>query len=169
MKDSKHVLAVAVLSAAFVCQTLDLTAAGEASAGNASAMAINSQTGIDQKRLNREVKHSIEAFRKAMVEADPGVILAYSMPELSFGHSNGVVQTREQFAEVVRSKAEDFKRVELTNRRLEIVGDTAIERHHFSADIVYEGKLRNFELEVVEVWRKVDDYWRLFVRQAFKT
>lgn len=169
MKDKMRTLAVAVLSAALVCQTQVLSAAEEALADNAYAAAIKSQPDINRSRLNTEVNHSIEAFRRAMVEADSGVILAYSMPELSFGHSNGMVQTREEFAEVVRTKAEDFKRVDLTNRRLNIVGDTAVERHHFSADIIYEGRLTNFELEVVEVWKKVDDYWRLFVRQAFKT
>ncbi len=169
MKNSKHALAVAVFSAALICQTQTSGAAEELLAGSARAAAIESRSDTSPKRLEREVNHSIEAFRKAMVEADTGVILAYSMPELSFGHSNGAVQTREEFAEVVRSKAEDFKRVELTNRHLEIVGNTAVVRHHFSADIVYEGNLTNFELEVVEVWKKVDDYWRLFVRQAFKT
>lgn len=169
MKNAKRALAIAALSAAFIHQMQTPGAAQELLVGDASASAIKSRPAVSRERLEQEVNHSIEAFRKAMVEADPGVILAYSMPELSFGHSNGVVQSREEFAEVVRSKAEDFKRVELTDRHLEIVGDTAVERHHFSADIVYQGTLTNFELEVVEVWKKVDDYWRLFVRQAFKT
>ena len=110
---------------------------------------------------------AVEDFRRAMVNARPEVILEKAAPDLSFGHSNGFVQTREQFAETVRSGEEVFKRVDLTNRKLKVVGDTAIERHHFSADIVYKGKLMNFELEIVEVWKKTDK-WRLLVRQAFK-
>ena len=110
---------------------------------------------------------AVESFRLAMVEAKPEDILENASPNLSFGHSNGAVQTREQFAETVRSGEEVFKRVDLTNKRLTVMGDTAIERHHFSADIVYKGKLMNFELEIVEVWKKTDK-WRLLVRQAFK-
>ena len=115
----------------------------------------------------QEVAGAIEDFRRAMVEAKPERIIESSSPELSFGHSNGFVQTREEFAETVRSGAEVFKRVDLTNKHLQVIGDTAIERHHFSADIVYEGKLQNFELEIVEVWKKTDK-WRLLVRQAFR-
>lgn len=169
MKKVKSLLAVTALTAVFIGQTYGMTGASKASAADASSALSKFQSDLDDSRVKREVNHSIEAFRKAMVEAESGIILAYSMPQLSFGHSNGIVQTREEFAEVVRSKAEDFRRVELSDRHLDIIGDTAIERHHFSADIIYEGKLKKFELEVVEVWKKVDDYWRLFVRQAFKT
>ena len=115
----------------------------------------------------QELAQAIEGFRKAMVEAKPEHIIENSSPDLSFGHSNGAVQTREQFAETVRSGDEIFRRVDLTNRKLHVTGNTAIERHHFSADIVYKGKLQNFELEVLEVWKKTDK-WRLLVRQAFK-
>lgn len=117
--------------------------------------------------LKSEVEVAVEGFRRAMVERRPDLILSYASPKLTFGHSNGVVQTREEFAEVVRSGAEVFKRVDLTDKNLTVVGNTAIERHHFSADIVYQGKLMNFELEVVEVWQKTDR-WRLVARQAVK-
>ena len=115
----------------------------------------------------KEVEKAIEHFRQAMVERRADWILSDTDSHLTFGHSNGVVQTREEFAKVVSSGAEIFKRVDITNRRLTVSGNTAIERHHFSADIIYNGRLRNFELEVVEVWQK-SDRWRLIARQASK-
>lgn len=115
----------------------------------------------------QEVQHAIERFRRAMINRRPDEILRLSAPNLTFGHSNGVVQTREEFAEIVRSGAEVFKRVDLTKRHLTLSGDIAVERHHFSADIIYQGKLQNFELEVVEVWQKMNG-WKLVARQALK-
>jgi len=123
------------------------------------------QLGSTENR--NEVERAIERFRWAMVERRPDLILHLSAAILTFGHSMGVVQSREEFVEVIRSGAEIFKRIDLTDRRLTLSGDVAIERHHFSADIVYEGKLRNFELEVVEVWQR-SDRWRLIARQAVK-
>ncbi len=120
----------------------------------------------EARGVEQEVLAAVESFRRAMVEANPEEIIARAEPNLSYGHSNGFIQTREEFAETVRSGAEIFKRIDLTNKRLQVVGDRAIERHHFSADIVYKGKLVNFELEIVEVWKKTDK-WRLLVRQAF--
>ena len=111
---------------------------------------------------------SIDALRNAMMEADTGLLKAHASPDLSFGHSNGHVQTLDEFAETIRSGEEVFKRVDLTGRTLKITGNTAVERHHFSADIIYKGELKVFELEIVQVWKKTDR-WRLSVRQAYKT
>ncbi len=114
-----------------------------------------------------ELDAAIDAFRRAMVTADTQTIRDFAMADLSFGHSNGHIQTMDEFIETVKSGEEVFKRVEYKNRETRITGDTALERHHFSADIVYQGKLMNFELEIVEIWRKTD-HWRLSVRQAYK-
>ncbi|MEM7425507.1 MAG: nuclear transport factor 2 family protein [Pseudomonadota bacterium] len=151
-------------SIAWLCMAFSL--------GLMSVIVLSYQPGLfDTPRVanieQQEVAQAVETFRRAMVEARPEEIISISDPGLSFGHSNGYVQTREEFAETVRSGEEIFKRVDLTNKKLSVVGDTAIERHHFSADIVYKGKLRNFELEIVEIWKKTDK-WRLLVRQAFK-
>ena len=61
----------------------------------------------------REVALAVEGFRKAMVEAKPESIIEHSSPSLSFGHSNGYIQTREQFAETVRSGEEVFYDIEV--------------------------------------------------------
>ena len=126
-----------------------------------------SSSQMDPATARKEVEQAIEHFRKAMVERRPEWILSDSAAELTFGHSNGIVQSRQEFAEVVRSGAEIFKRIDITDRRLTISQNTAIERHHFSADIIYNGQLQTFELEVVEVWQK-SDRWRLIARQAVK-
>ena len=145
--------------------------AGFASGCSKSFVGGTEETFMDHASLGRgetsQIRHSIEGFRRGMVEANPAMLAAYSSPKLSFGHSNGVVQSQSEFMEVVRSGAEIFKRVDLTNRKLKIFGDTAVERHHFSADIIYQGKLMNFELEILEIWQKTDR-WRLIARQAVK-
>lgn len=126
-------------------------------------------TRLDQSVERLEVEDAIEKFRLGMIERRPDLILEYSSPDLTFGHSNGVVQTREEFAEVVRSGSEVFKRVDLTGRTLVLNGDTAVERHHFSADIIYEGKDMTFDLEVIEIWKKAPEHWKLLARQAVNT
>ena len=111
---------------------------------------------------------SIDALRNAMMEADTNLLKAHASSDLSFGHSNGHVQSLDEFAETIRSGEEVFKRVDLTGRNVKITGNTAVARHHFSADIVYKGELKVFELEIVQIWKKTDR-WRLSVRQAYKT
>ncbi len=144
-----------------------LLAAATGSGGADADYSIMKLEAPEPQDARKEVEAAIEHFRRAMIERRPDWILADSASGLTFGHSNGVVQSREEFAEVVRSGTEIFKRIDISDRRLTISGDIAIELHHFSADIIYEGELVNFELEVVEVWQKTDR-WRLIARQALK-
>ena len=163
---SRQRLVLITLMGCFIVGSVALTnnKVREAAAGTTVASDQVMQS-VEIKAVERELKHSIEQFRKGMVEADAGLIRHYSSTNLSFGHSNGVVQTLDEFVDTLESQTEIFKRVALINRNLKVAGRIAIERHHFSADIVYKGELKNFELEVVEVWEK-SDHWRLLVRQA---
>ena len=114
-----------------------------------------------------QVELAIENFRRGMVNRDIAVIEKYSSPNLSFGHSNGAIQTQKEFMAAVESGAEIFKRVDITNRSLKVNGNIAVERHHFSADIIINHKTQSFELEILEIWERTDR-WRLIARQAFK-
>ena len=165
---SRKRLVLNTLMGCFIVGSIALTnnKVREAAAGTTVAGDQGVQSA-EIKAVERELKHSIEQFRRGMVEADAGLIRRFSSPKLSFGHSNGEVQTLDEFIETLESQVEVFKRVDLINRNFKMAGKIAIERHHFSADIIYKGELKNFELEIVEVWEK-SDHWRLLVRQAFK-
>jgi hypothetical protein len=151
----------------FVCQLVSTGAAPAATLASLPKQGGKSDASSEVYDKT-QLLGSIDALRNAMMEADTDLLKAHASPDLSFGHSNGYVQTLDEFAETIRSGEEVFKRVDLTGRNLKITGNTAVERHHFSADIVYKGELKVFELEIVQIWKKTDR-WRLAVRQAYKT
>ncbi|MEZ5815908.1 MAG: nuclear transport factor 2 family protein [Hyphomicrobiaceae bacterium] len=115
------------------------------------------------------VAHAVESFRAAMVRADGKTLTHLAAPNLSFGHSNGLVQTRAQFVQSVVGKKEIFKKIDLVNQKVTIYGRTAISRHEFHADILLDGKPLNVKLKCIEVWDKTPSGWKLVSRQAYKT
>ena len=118
--------------------------------------------------VRAEVKESIEAFRTAMVGADIATLSALADDRLSFGHSNGVIQTKQELIDTVQERREIFKSIELSEARLQLSGNVAMQRHRFVSDIVLEGRDISVDLKVLEVWRNTDR-WRLLARQAFRT
>jgi ketosteroid isomerase-like protein len=118
---------------------------------------------------NRAVGNSVEAFRAAMVRGDGATLTRLASPKLSFGHSNGVVQTREQFVQTVVQKKEIFRKIDLIDQKVTVTGATAISRHEFHADILLEGAPLLVKLKCIEVWSKTTEGWRLVSRQAYKT
>jgi ketosteroid isomerase-like protein len=115
-----------------------------------------------------DVLGAVEEFRKAMVDGNGARLLELSHDDMSFGHAGGVVQTKVEFVKTVVDKVEVFHSIKLYDHSIKVSGDLAIARHTFDAFIMYQGKDQNFLLQVVQVWKKQDGRWRLFVRQAFK-
>jgi ketosteroid isomerase-like protein len=115
-----------------------------------------------------ELLNAIEDFRKAMVDGNGARILELSADDMTFGHANGVVQTKVEFVKTVVEKAEVFKSIKLYDHRIKVDGDMGYARHTFEADLIYEGKPVQLTLGILMVWRLEDGRWRLFARQSFK-
>jgi ketosteroid isomerase-like protein len=115
-----------------------------------------------------DILASVEAYRKAMVDGNGARLLELSSDDMSFGHANGVVQTKVEFVKTVVDKAEVFNSIKLYDHAIHSAGDIAIARHTFDADLVFQGKNLQLVLNIVQTWRKEDGRWRLFLRQAFK-
>lgn len=111
---------------------------------------------------------AIEAYRKAMVDGNGAKLLEMSDDDMSFGHANGVVQTKVEFVKTVVDKAEVFNSIKLYDHSLHVVGDLGIARHTFEADLVFQGKNLQLVLNIVQTWKKQEGRWRLFLRQSFK-
>jgi ketosteroid isomerase-like protein len=133
-------------------------AAAAGSIGSTEALADN--TG--------DVLSAIEEFRKAMVDGNGARLLEMSDDDMSFGHANGVVQTKVEFVKTVVDRAEVFHTIKLYDHSIRVAGDLAIARHTFDAFVLFQGKDQNFLLSIVQTWKKSDGRWRLFVRQSFK-
>jgi ketosteroid isomerase-like protein len=115
-----------------------------------------------------DLMKAVEEFRQAMVDGNGARLLELSSDALSFGHANGVVQSKIEFVKSVVDKAEIFKSIKLSNQHVDVNGDAGIARHTFDADIIYQGKSLQLTLGIIMVWRNEDGRWRLLARQSFK-
>jgi ketosteroid isomerase-like protein len=115
-----------------------------------------------------DLMKAVEDFRQAMVDGNGARLLELCSDALSFGHANGVVQTKIEFVKSVVDKTEIFKSIRLSDHHIEVNGDAGIARHTFAADIIYQGKPISLTLGIIMVWRNEDGRWRLLARQSFK-
>ncbi len=144
----------------------NMTIAGLATAGAAVAStALSSQAHACD---TDEILKAVEDYRKAMVEGNGARLLELSSDAMSFGHANGVVQSKVEFVKTVVDKTEVFNSIKLYDHAIKGDGDQAIARHTFDANLVFQGKELDLVLNIVQVWRKEDGRWRLFIRQSFK-
>jgi ketosteroid isomerase-like protein len=114
------------------------------------------------------VARAVDALSKAMLAADKAALETLTAEELSYGHSSPKVDTRASFVDSIMTGKSAFKTIELTRQTIQVVGDIAIVRAHFSSDIIPEGKPGHVELEMLMIWQKRGGAWKLLARQGFK-
>lgn len=123
-----------------------------------------------QKKSDTEViTEAAEKLRLAMISGERSALESLILLELTYGHSGGHIDDAKEFVEKLVSKKSDFVTIEITNQRVQIIGNTAIVRHHFYATTADLGKAPgDVTLDILLVWMKVKNDWKLLARQAVK-
>ena len=123
---------------------------------------------VEQGKDEKAVSAAVEALRKAMVDPDKATLEKLTLPQLSYGHSNGMIQNQTVFIEALTSKQSDFVNINLSEQSITVVDRTAIVRHILSADTNDGGKPGHVNLSILLIWQKQKGEWRLLARQAVK-
>jgi len=119
---------------------------------------------------NEAVAATAEKFRLAMISGEKTELESLILPELTYGHSGGHIDDAKEFVEKLVSEKSDFVTIDITNQTVNIVGNTAIVRHHFYATTADFGKAPgDVTLDIVLVWVKTGKNWKLLARQAVKS
>jgi ketosteroid isomerase-like protein len=126
------------------------------------------KTGEERMSDEAAVTQAVNALAKAMVAGDRAQMMALTAEQLSYGHSNGMVETKAQFVENIAGGNNTFSRIDLSDAAVAVAGDKAIARHIFSADAINKGQAMSPRIGVLQVWVKEGGGWKLFARQAFK-
>jgi hypothetical protein len=122
-----------------------------------------------KKDDTQAVTEAAEKLRLAMVSGEKKDLESLILPELTYGHSGGHIDDAKEFVEKLVSKKSDFLTIEITNQNIQIVGNTAIVRHHLYATTADLGKAPgDVSLDIVLVYTKVKKDWKLLARQAVK-
>jgi hypothetical protein len=122
----------------------------------------------DESKDEQAVAAAVESLRKAMVDPDKASLDALVLDELTYGHSNGLIQDKAAFEDALLSKSSVFVTIDLTGQTVKVVGNTAWVRHTLSAATNDGGKPGTTHLSVLLVWLKQKGQWRLLARQAVK-
>lgn len=127
---------------------------------------------VSAQKMNDQdaVTTAAEKLRLAMVSGEKSALESLILSELTYGHSGGHIDDAAEFVEKLVSKKSDFLTIDITNQTVNIVGNTAIVRHHFYATTADLGKAPgDVTLDILLVWVKSGKNWKLLARQAVKS
>jgi hypothetical protein len=124
--------------------------------------------GAGPSKSEGAVSVAVQALRGAMLDGNKASLEALTHEKLSYGHSGGLVENREEFVEKLVSGKSDFLTMELSSQTIIVSGKTAIVRHLLKGATNDAGKPSDINLRVMQVWQKTGKHWKLIARQAVK-
>ena len=111
---------------------------------------------------------AIETLRKAQLEADKAKLEQVTAAQISYGHSDGRVETKEQFINGVMTRKQVVKSLDFPDLKVAVVGNAAIARHIYLGESEREGKQTTTRIGALQLWQKQDGGWKLLARQGFR-
>ncbi|NIL19066.1 DUF4440 domain-containing protein [Pseudomonas sp. ATCC PTA-122608] len=117
---------------------------------------------------DKDVAVAVDHLTQAMLHKDIPQLQALTANNLTYGHSSGKVQNKQEFIADIETGRSGFKTLEMQKQTITLNGDTALVRNHFSAQAVNSGVEVPTEIENFQVWQKQKGKWLLIGRQAYK-
>lgn len=111
---------------------------------------------------------SLDRFHKAIVDADSLALRNLTTEELTYGHSSGAIENREEFIGNLLSGKSDFAKIEMSEVDVTVKDDVAWTRFNMAADLVNNGAITPINLKMLYVWTKDAGIWKLLARQAVR-
>jgi len=114
------------------------------------------------------VSEGVEVLRKGILEADRGKLAQVASEQISYGHSDGRVESKEEFIKGVLTRKQTVKTLTFPDMKIAVVGPSAIVRHIYLSDSELDGKATTTRIGALQVWQKQDGAWKLLARQGFR-
>lgn len=102
----------------------------------------------------------------AMVRADTAELGALLAEDVTYTHSTGQVESREEFLASIASGKLDYQSIEPAEERVRIYGDTAVVTGRAGVKLRSEGKDLALALRFTSVWVKGEKGWRMVAWQS---
>ena len=117
---------------------------------------------------DNEVEKAVANLTKLMINPDSLALDKLVLSNLTYGHSNGKVETKQQFIHSLMSGNSDFQDINLTEKSIVIQNKTAIVRHVLSGKTNDRNVPGNIKLNIILIWSKEKAGWKLLARQSVR-
>ena len=118
----------------------------------------------DEEKLLATVKE----FHQTMINKNTISINQQTDKALSYGHSNGWIETKTEMIKNIESGYIKYYSIQEDSLSVSMNGKLASVRFNATIDVELNGIKGNYFLKVLEVWQRKGKRWVLFARQAVK-
>lgn len=115
-----------------------------------------------------EVSHAVEVLNNALVDPQTKLLEGLVSEELTYGHSSGTIQNKQEFIDDLVNGPFDFLSITALDQHIAIYGNTAVARHIMSAKGANKEASVDVNIGIILIFQKEKDGLKLLARQAYK-
>ena len=107
-------------------------------------------------------------LKTALIQKDSVSLSKLLADDVSYGHSNGWLQGKADLIRDVVSGVQDYKTIEPSNLNIRVYENTAVVTMQSKSNMIFQGKPLDLSMNVLLVWVKKNNDWKLIARQSVK-
>ena len=113
-----------------------------------------------------DLKATIEKWKAAVVAKDKATLEKLTSPNVTYSHSNALMETRDQMIAAMISKDMQYKSMDMSETTYRFFGDVGVVQTKMKVNNVQKGEPKMTPLSVLMVWVKEKGTWVLTARQT---
>jgi Domain of unknown function (DUF4440) len=115
------------------------------------------------------LKEAMSNLDKALINKDEKTLTQLLNADVSYGHSNGWVQTKTDIINDLKSGKLSYDKLENISEGIVAINNNwATVRTTTNAEAKMNGNVIQLKLHILEVWLKTKNGWQLIARQGVK-
>lgn len=114
------------------------------------------------------LKEAVTRLDKALVENDTVALKQLLHKDVTYGHSNGWVQTKQDVINDMVSGKLLYSKIESSDLKWTVSKDWTSVRSTTTVEATLNGNKVDLKLHVLEVWQKTNKGWQMIARQSTK-
>ena len=120
----------------------------------------------DSEALRREVLEVQTARFTAMIEADIAELENVLSDDLTYTHTGGQTETKEDFLSTLRSQTLKYDTIQPKDVQIRLYGDVAVVTGLSDMLVTGVDQVYSFTIRFIEVYRRTDGSWELVAWQS---
>jgi len=115
------------------------------------------------------LKNAMQQLDKALLQKDVTVLKSVLHKDLSYGHSNGWMQSKSDILDDFASGKLTYSKIENNSSAIIVITkEYATVKTNTNAEGVVNGTAFNLKLHIMQFWIKTKKGWQLIARQSTK-
>jgi len=122
----------------------------------------------NKQETKTEISSKMTQLRTALMGRDSVALDSLLAEDVTYGHSNGMIQSRSELIRSVMSREQDYKKMDVRKMDIRLFGNTAVVNVEADVSLIMTGKPLDLDMDVLLVWIKRKGSWKLVARQSVK-